>query len=454
MWAEDDFHPTSVPCLQSYTEPEDGKTYIMYHGTTPAAAGKIKRNGFCPSEDGMLGHGVYVSRDLQKASNYPIKVHEHQRVVLKLKVNVGKVKKIDTQGHPLQKTWHKHGYDTAWVPPHCGMVKSGLEEDCVWDPRRITVISEIHPRVPYPVCNPPGHAAIKLKVKFHKTSLTSQPKKITEHQNGKQRTGTVAGHTFIEFLPNSLVCFRSCQHIEYLKNRNMLENQIHQGNRGTTGERGFSLQTRKGHKCRSLPQLFFLKHWNQVNDTVYKQCSNATTSKTTHILFFIMPSITSLIQSSESSLVMYTNFKSDKDTHIYSTFSEPVSGNVYIMYHGTTKEAVEPIKRNGFCPSEDGMLGQGVYMSRDLQKASRYPIEVPEQQRRVLKLKVDVGKVKKINKQGHHLQKTWHEHGYDTAWVPPHCGMVKSGLEEDCVWDPRRIKVMEVIKPSRLPPLP
>ncbi|XP_069039198.1 uncharacterized protein [Lepisosteus oculatus] len=286
MWAEDDFHPTSVPCLQSYTEPEDGKTYIMYHGTTPAAAGKIKRNGFCPSEEGMLGQGVYVSRDLQKASKYPIKVPEHQRVVLKLKVNVGKVKKIDRQGHPLQKTWHKHGYDTAWVPPHCGMVKSGLEEDCVWDPRRITVISEINPRVPYP-------------------------------------------------LPSS-----------------------------------------------------------------------------------------------------------------------PVSGNVYIMYHGTTKEAVEPIKRNGFCPSVDGMLGQGVYMSRDLQKASRYPIEVPEQQRRVLKLKVDVGKVKKINKQGHHLQKTWHEHGYDTAWVPPHCGMVPSGLEEDCVWDPRRIKVMEVIKPSRLPPFP
>ncbi len=61
---------------------------------------------------------------------------ESQRVVLRVKVNVGKVKKIDRQGHPLQRTWLDHGYDTAWCPPNCGMVSSGLEEDCVWDPNQ------------------------------------------------------------------------------------------------------------------------------------------------------------------------------------------------------------------------------------------------------------------------------------------------------------------------------
>ena len=49
-----------------------------------------------------------------------------------------RVKKINRQNHPMQKTWHRHGYDTAWVPPHCGMVPSRLEEDCIRDPKRVT----------------------------------------------------------------------------------------------------------------------------------------------------------------------------------------------------------------------------------------------------------------------------------------------------------------------------
>ncbi|KAI1903777.1 hypothetical protein AGOR_G00030710 [Albula goreensis] len=147
MWAEDDFEPSSDPCLDSYMEPRDGNRYIMYHGTSRAAAQRIMASGFRQSSDGMFGRGVYVSRDLQKASRYPLELPERERVVLKLRVNVGRVKKIDYQGHPMQKTWHTvHGYDTAWCPPNCGMVKSGLEEDCVWDPKRITVINAIHPR--------------------------------------------------------------------------------------------------------------------------------------------------------------------------------------------------------------------------------------------------------------------------------------------------------------------
>uniref|UniRef100_A0A0E9XWH0 PARP catalytic domain-containing protein n=1 Tax=Anguilla anguilla TaxID=7936 RepID=A0A0E9XWH0_ANGAN len=119
----------------------------MYHGTSKEAAAQIMATGFRQSNVGMFGQGVYVSRDLQKASRYPLELLEHERVVLKLKVRVGKVKKIDYQGHSMQKTWHTvHGYDTAWCPPNCGMVKSGLEEDCVWDPKRITVIKAIYPK--------------------------------------------------------------------------------------------------------------------------------------------------------------------------------------------------------------------------------------------------------------------------------------------------------------------
>ncbi|ROL47589.1 hypothetical protein DPX16_13304 [Anabarilius grahami] len=145
MWAEDDLGPGAPPCLESYIEPAEGKVYRMYHGTSREAAQKIKVSGFRQSSKGMLGPGVYLSRDLEKASRYPLELHESQRVVLRVRVNVGRVKKIDRQNHPMQKTWHDHGYDTAWCPPNCGMVSSGLEEDCVWDPRRITVIDEIRP---------------------------------------------------------------------------------------------------------------------------------------------------------------------------------------------------------------------------------------------------------------------------------------------------------------------
>uniref|UniRef100_A0A6I8QPD4 PARP catalytic domain-containing protein n=1 Tax=Xenopus tropicalis TaxID=8364 RepID=A0A6I8QPD4_XENTR len=125
--------------LQSNHHPRDRNIYVMYHGTTVAAATQIIKHGFKQSADGMLGRGVYVSRDKDKAARYPLDDQSDQ-VVLKLRVNVGRVKKIDCQGHPLQKTWHDHGYDTAWVPSCSGMVPSQLEEDCIWDPRRIKVV--------------------------------------------------------------------------------------------------------------------------------------------------------------------------------------------------------------------------------------------------------------------------------------------------------------------------
>uniref|UniRef100_A0A673KT42 Grass carp reovirus (GCRV)-induced gene 2f n=1 Tax=Sinocyclocheilus rhinocerous TaxID=307959 RepID=A0A673KT42_9TELE len=117
--------------LQGNTNPVSGQVYTMYHGTSMEAAKKIRKEGFRQSVAGMLGRGVYLSRDLEKARRYPLNLQAYQRVVLKVEVNVGRVKKIDKQGHPLQNIWHDHGYDTAWCPPKCGMVPSGLEEDCL-----------------------------------------------------------------------------------------------------------------------------------------------------------------------------------------------------------------------------------------------------------------------------------------------------------------------------------
>uniref|UniRef100_A0A4W6DZ60 PARP catalytic domain-containing protein n=1 Tax=Lates calcarifer TaxID=8187 RepID=A0A4W6DZ60_LATCA len=145
QWAEDDFDLPPGAVRLCLSEPVDGQTYIMYHGTTKKNARSILASGFKQSADGMLGRGVYLSRDLKKASRYPINHPESDRAVVKVVVNVGRVKRIDRQHHPLQKTWHDHGYDTAWVPPNCGMVPSGLEEDCVWDPNQIKIIKVINP---------------------------------------------------------------------------------------------------------------------------------------------------------------------------------------------------------------------------------------------------------------------------------------------------------------------
>ncbi|CAN9513346.1 unnamed protein product [Ophioblennius macclurei] len=127
--------------LQSSQRPQNRGVYKMFHGTTVANARLIIANGFKRSKDGMLGEGVYVSRDIKKASRYPLLGSDSDRVIFQLRVRVGRVKRIDSSSISMQKTWHKSGYDTAWVPPNIGLqaVPSGLEEDCVYDPKRVTV---------------------------------------------------------------------------------------------------------------------------------------------------------------------------------------------------------------------------------------------------------------------------------------------------------------------------
>ncbi|CAK6950136.1 uncharacterized protein LOC128364946 [Scomber scombrus] len=122
--------------------PQNRGVYSMYHGTSIASARIIIANGFKPSTGGMLGKGVYVSRDKKKAAHYPLRSNPSDRVVFEVRVRVGRVKRIDKDNHPMQLNWSTKGYNTAWVPPNCGMrsVPSGLEEDCVFDPKRVKVI--------------------------------------------------------------------------------------------------------------------------------------------------------------------------------------------------------------------------------------------------------------------------------------------------------------------------
>ena len=147
MWAENDFPPPGQLLLASLDVPGDDKVYTMYHGISKEVAAIIMRTGIRQSRDGLLGQGVYLSRNVHEASIYPVGLPVLEKAVLRVRVNVGKVIAIQQQGHPLQRSWHDHGYDTAWCPPKCGMVPSGLEEDCVWDPNRIVIIGVIYSKV-------------------------------------------------------------------------------------------------------------------------------------------------------------------------------------------------------------------------------------------------------------------------------------------------------------------
>lgn len=116
---------------------------IMYHGTTLKSARRIQRYGFIPSADGSLGPGVYVSRNFQKAVDYPGTAKRGQRLaILKLRVSLGKVLEINGMDHPLRKSWHQAGYDAAWIPTNT-LTRERLEEHCIWDPTKITVLNII-----------------------------------------------------------------------------------------------------------------------------------------------------------------------------------------------------------------------------------------------------------------------------------------------------------------------
>ena len=117
--------------------PSDHHRYIMYHGTTKMAAVSILLRGFQRSQEGLLGPGIYCTRDIRKAHNYG-------STILKLVVDVGAIYPVLHLDDPLRTEWKEHGFDSAFAAENSHLkmfqVKNGcFEEFCVWSPRKVRV---------------------------------------------------------------------------------------------------------------------------------------------------------------------------------------------------------------------------------------------------------------------------------------------------------------------------
>jgi len=126
-------------CGRRLTKADGSCCFEMFHGTNEKCASLIEKEGFKPSVSGMLGPGIYCSRELRKARRYG-------SVVFLLHVRLGRVIKIDRKEHPLRTTWQTAIgglYDCAWVLPNCGVVPSGLEENCVRCPSQVRVVRRV-----------------------------------------------------------------------------------------------------------------------------------------------------------------------------------------------------------------------------------------------------------------------------------------------------------------------
>lgn len=109
------------------------------------------------------------------------------------------------------------------------------------------------------------------------------------------------------------------------------------------------------------------------------------------------------------------------------------------MYHATRQpENVANILDNGFRISQGSgfLLGDGLYVSRDIEKTLSYGDVC-------FKLLVYPGKTLRVEDQEDPLRTSW-QGDFSSAWVPPYCGMVPSGREETCVKSSAQVRILGI----------
>ena len=104
--------------------------FVMYHATKSHNVASILKNGLKPSTGGLLGPGIYVSRDINKTRAYG-------GVCFKLLVYTGKTVTVDAADN--QGSW-RSSFDSAYLPPNNRVVKSRREETCVKSSDQVKIL--------------------------------------------------------------------------------------------------------------------------------------------------------------------------------------------------------------------------------------------------------------------------------------------------------------------------
>ena len=111
----------------------------------------------------------------------------------------------------------------------------------------------------------------------------------------------------------------------------------------------------------------------------------------------------------------------------------------HILYHGTSAETAELIKRDGFKPSTSGCLGPGVYVAR-ADKASAFASDSGRHggaSGAVLKLRITFWNAKYVRSD----DVAWQSQGFDACRADR---TSRSGKPEWCLKDPRQVEVIDV----------
>lgn len=132
--------------VKHWAVPKDDAVITAFHGTTTYNAKSIVAEGFSLSKSqfGMLGVGVYFSRDPTKCLAYG----GSDGQILQLRVKLGTVcmvrRKEGARMHTSLGKVSKHEWfkrcDVLWVPSMSGLVASELEEACIAEVDRIEVV--------------------------------------------------------------------------------------------------------------------------------------------------------------------------------------------------------------------------------------------------------------------------------------------------------------------------
>ena len=104
------------------------------------------------------------------------------------------------------------------------------------------------------------------------------------------------------------------------------------------------------------------------------------------------------------------------------------------LYHGTSLQAALNIQEQGFKTdriSHGSNLGRGVYASSSIAKANSYANDKTSV---VLLLKVDLGRCAMTTR----MRTDWHP-AFDSIYYR------NSYADEFCIWDPKRVTVVDVI---------